>query len=304
MGSFSPTDAPTGFLLYLPKKEGAAPVVLIDQLQRPVHTSFADFDENGLDDFVICEFAKWTGNLSWWQNKGKGRFERRLLTEQTGAIKTAVRDFNEDGRTDILALFGQGNEGFFVYLNQGNGQFQERQILQFPASYGSSYFELTDFNGDGNEDIIYTNGDNADYPPILKPYHGIRVFLNEGNLHFKESLFIPLPGAYAAMPRDYDKDGDLDFAAISFFPDFEETPAKSFAYFENTGNLTFKAYTFPEVNNGRWLVMDAGDMDQDGDTDLILGALTFETVPDVGLVDRWTSLGLPFVILRNQTIGR
>ena len=29
-------------------------------------------------------------------------------------------------------------------------------------------------------------------------------------------------GAYNAIPRDFDKDGDLDIAAISFFPDFKE----------------------------------------------------------------------------------
>ena len=106
------------------------------------------------------------------------------------------------------------------------------------------------------------------------------------------------------MPADYDRDGDLDLAAISFFPDFEQKPVNGFVYLENLGTGKFAAATFAGVSAGRWLVMDAGDIDKDGDTDLVLGSLTFETVPDVGLVDQWTEAGIPYLILRNNTIAR
>lgn len=299
MGSFSPTDAPSGFLLQLPTNGGRPPRILIDSLQRPVHTAFADLNGDGLDDAVISEFAKWTGRLAWWEALPDGNYVPHTLRDMPGAIRTAVRDFNQDGLLDILALFGQGDEGFFLYTNQGDGQFQEERVYRFPASYGSSYFDLFDFNGDAYPDIIYTAGDNADYPPILKPYHGIRILENDGQNGFTERFFYPLHGAYAAIPQDFDGDGDLDIAAISFFPDFQQQPEASFVYLENQGDMQMQAQTFPQSTAGRWIIMDSGDLDGDGDEDLALGSLAFEVVPDGGEVQRWVAQGVPFVVLWN-----
>lgn len=113
---------------------------------------------------------------------------------------------------DIVALFGQGDEGIYTYYNEGQGKFKEVRTLRFPASFGSSFFALYDFNADGHEDILYTCGDNADYSPILKPYHGIRIFTNDGKNNFKQTWFYPLHGAYKALPVDFDRDGDVDLA--------------------------------------------------------------------------------------------
>jgi hypothetical protein len=42
----------------------------------------------------------------------------------------------------------------------------------------------------------------------------------------------------------------------------------SFLYFENTGKEFKTIYNIRLHNSGRWLVMDANDIDQDGDKDL------------------------------------
>lgn len=96
-------------------------------------------------------------------------------------------------------------------------------------------------------------------------------------------------GAYKAMVHDYDLDGDLDLAAISFFPDYSRYPEKSFVYLENTGYMQFKDHSFAESSNGRWMVMDAGDMDADGDIDLALGAFVY-FLPE-GELPGWASDG-------------
>jgi len=298
MGSFSPTDDPSGFLLSLPVIPGE-PSKPISRLQRPVHTAYADLNQDNLEDIIICEFGKWTGCLAWWENQGKGFYRKHILRNKPGAINVYARDWNDDGLVDLLALFGQGDEGVFYYENQGNGQFKEQKLLAFPPSYGSSYLGLFDWDQDGKMDLIYTCGDNADYPPVMKPYHGIRIYLNKGSMQFTEHLFYPYHGAYRAIPADYDLDGDWDIAAISFFPDFDKQPEAAFIYLENDGTDTFTPYTFEEENPGRWLVMDTGDLDDDGDTDLILGSLTLEVLGNETFVKSWVEQGIPFVLLEN-----
>jgi hypothetical protein len=207
-------------------------------------------------------------------------------------------DFNGDGKKDIIALMTQADERIRLYLGQGNFNFAASTILRFPAVYGSSYFEINDFNKDGFFDILYTNGDNSDYSMILKPYHGVRVFLNDGGQHFKESWFYPMNGASWAMARDFDQDGDLDIAAIAFFPDFKRSPEQSFIYFENRGGNFFPFVT-RESTCGRWLVMNVADIDNDNDLDILLGALDFKP-SEAPIFEGWKKQPTSLLVLKNK----
>ena len=297
MGSFSPTDAPKGFIATLPKNKGESSVPIKD-LQRPVHSSYGDIDNDGDTDIIVCEFGKWTGGLSLFRNVGNGRYSKSTLLPTPGAIKAYLRDMDSDGDLDVVALFAQGDEGIDIFYNYGEGQFERKRVLNFHPSMGSSFFDLIDYNNDGHLDILYTAGDNADYAPVMKPWHGVYVYLNDGENTFSEELFLHLNGAYNAVVNDFDGDGDSDIAAISFFPDWQNTPEEGFVYFKNEGN-SFSQHTFPEVNKGRWVVMDASDYDKDGDVDLVLGSLAFEVVPKMGYVEKWIEEGIPFVVLQN-----
>lgn len=301
MGSFSPTDAPSGALLSIPKNPKEQTKVLINNLQRPVYHASADFDHDGNIDFVICEFAKWTGSLSWYKNLGDGTFKKQVIRNTPGSMKAYPTDWNGDGHTDIIALFGQGNEGIWAFINDGKGNFSEETIKQLPPSYGSSFLQLQDLNQDGKLDLIYCAGDNADFGPIIKPYHGIYLWFNNGNNQFNDSIFLPLNGAYAAIPRDFDQDGDLDIASISFFPNYAENPDESFVYFENKGDWTFEASSIRQATAGRWIVMETNDLDGDQDLDLVLASLAFEVPGHDSLVNKWVKNGIPFIVFENLT---
>lgn len=301
MGQFSPTDAPLGQLIRLPQNSPRAEV-LLDSLQRPVNAVFADFNGDGLEDVAVCEFGRWTGALRVFFQNNDNTYTPQVLRAAPGATRVVARDLNNDGKLDLMALFAQGDEGIFQYINLGNGKFREEPVLRFPPSWGSSSFRLYDMDADGREDIVYTCGDNADYPPVLKPYHGVRVYLNKGKKGFQESFFYPLHGAYDAIPADYDGDGDIDIATVSFFPDWEKQPRTSFVFLENTGNWKMRPCTFEGVENGRWMVMDAGDLEGDGDLDLVLGPLCMEPKPDSGEMERWLGAGVPFVVLENLSL--
>ena len=271
--------------------------ITIDSLERPVQITIADLNKDGKPDYLVCEFGNLKGALSWMENIGNNKFVRREIRQVPGAIKAYITDVNHDGLPDIWALFAQGDEGIFLFINKGNGNFQQEEVLKFPPSYGSSYFELDDFNKDGYPDILYTCGDNGDYSRVLKPYHGVYIFLNDGTNHFKQKFFFPIDGCYKAMARDYDGDGDLDIAAISFFADYTHQPEESFVYLENKGNLDFHPYSFREATLGRWLTMDAGDINGDGKPDIILG--NFSIGPMIMKQNEDWKHSPPFIILKN-----
>jgi len=269
--SMAPTDIADGSLQVVEGPD--APVrPLITGLKRPVDMNFGDLNGDGRQDIVICEFGNQTGFLSWYEATGKGTYVRHVLSNQPGAANAEIVDLNGDGLLDIGALMGQGDEGIDFYINDGEGRFTARRVLRFPPVYGSNHVEFVDFNGDGLLDILYANGDNGDITPIPKHYHGVRIFLGSPDGSFEERFFFPMHGAVSAKAADFDQDGDLDIAAISYFPDYAHTPEESFVLLQNSGDLTFDAYTFENSYRGRWLRMDVGDMDGDQDPDILLGS--------------------------------
>jgi VCBS repeat protein len=272
-------------------------IPLFDSLARPVQITAADLDRDGLTDYLVCEFGNFIGALSWMQNLGNGKYRHHVLRAVPGAIKAYVRDDHHNGLPDIWVLFAQGDEGIWLFKNMGYGKFSEQKLLGFPPCYGSSYFELADFNGDGYPDILYTCGDNGDFSTVLKPYHGLYIYLNDGKNNFRQKYFFPINGCFKAIARDFDGDGDLDIVAISFFADYAHQPEEGFVYLENKGNFEFDPHTLPEGKSGRWLTMDAADLDGDGKVDIVLG--NFSVAPSFikPTVD-WKK-GPPFLVLRN-----
>jgi hypothetical protein len=299
MGVLYPSDEKKGSLQLLSGKKKIS--VILDSLQRPVYAEYGDLNGDGLEDIVVCEFGNLSGAVSWFEKKDSTKYLKHILRALPGSVRTQIRDMNGDGLPDIITLMAQGDEGMFIYFNKGNGQFEEKRILQFPPSYGSNYFELADMNSDGHPDIIATNGDNGDYPPILKPYHGIRIYINDGKYNFKEKIFLPMNGACKAIARDFDGDGDLDIASISYFPDYEHRPQESFLYWENKGNDSFEPFSFPQADAGRWLTMDAGDLDGDGNIDIVLGNAKFPlgNIPPA-VMKKWNSGSPSWLLLKNK----
>ena len=253
--------------------------VVVDDIYRMAGMDTGDLNGDGRIDFIVSGFGMRQGNVSWFESQDDGTYHEHVLIDRPGALKAELYDFNGDQHLDIAVLLSDAREGFYILINNGANEFEITTVFETHPSYGHTYFELQDFNGDGLMDVMTVNGDNVDSDPYntLKNFHGIRIYLNRGDLRFEEAYFYAMYGAFGARAADFDNDGDLDIAAISFFPDFGVERRESFAYLQNNGEMEFSAHTTPELINGRWMTIAAGDMDGDADVDIVLGGAYIPT---------------------------
>jgi hypothetical protein len=298
IGDVIPNETASGEIVTLTNSKSVSSV--LDSLKRPVYTHSVDLDNDSRNDLIVCAAGNYTGALLVFHAQADGTYEQHVLSPLPGARKVVVQDVDENGLADILALMTNGDERIVLYSNYGNFTFKQTTLLRFPPVYGSSDFEMKDLDLDGHLDILYCNGDNADFSPILKPYHGIRLFRNDGKNNFKESWFYSLHGASQVHANDFDQDGDQDFAVIAYFPDYKREPERGFVYFENKEGK-FQAQITPLAIEGRWITMETADVDQDGDRDIVLGAasLNSDGVIPPDIFTQWQTKKTTLLYLEN-----
>jgi len=156
-----------------------------------------DFDNDGFDDFYVCQPAGLPNRL--YRNRGDGTFED--VTEKAGVgvlDNTACAlfaDFDNRGRQDLLVVCGTGP---LLFLNQGDGTFRiKRDAFKFarPPQGTFTHAAIADYDRDGRLDIyfcmyMYYLGLDQYHYPI--PYYDARngppncLFHNEGNGTFVE----------------------------------------------------------------------------------------------------------------------
>ncbi len=157
----------------------------------------ADYDNDGFDDFYVCQPAGLPNRL--YRNRGDGTFED--VTEKAGVgvlDNTACAlfaDFENRGLQDLLVVCGNGP---LLFVNQGNGTFSlKREAFQFarPPQGTFTHAAIADYDRDGRLDIyfcmyMYYLGLDQYHYPI--PYYDARngppncLLHNEGNWKFVE----------------------------------------------------------------------------------------------------------------------
>jgi hypothetical protein len=306
-GILNPNDEPRGRLVRY-DLVGADSLrsgrVLIDSLFRPVFVRQFDFDRDGRNEFVICEYGNNRGRLALYRLAGS-RYQRQVLDGSPGAIRFEIHEMTGDGAPDIVALFAQGDERIVMFENNGRGEFSKRPrtFARFPPVYGSMNFSMHDFNGDGHMDIVYVNGDNFDYSRVLKPYHGLRILENDGHNAFRERYFFPLYGAARAEVADFDGDGDLDVVVTSNFA-AREHPERGIVYLENASRYVFRPYAFTLGATNHWNLTAVADLDRDGSLDVIIGAMDLESIATMQGTQpdgRRNPQRDPLLVLQNRT---
>ena len=145
-----------------------------------------------------------------------------------------------------------------------------------------NWIEMLDVDGDSAVDVLLSNGDTTEFRSNPRQYHGIRIYDLVGN-GLAEKQFIPAHGVMDFVMPDTGAEGDLDIASVSHFADFRHQSHQA-------------------------------AIDGDGDPDLLLGSLNYQTytrdyekdasylrsveVPRTSLA-RWERVGNHLSVLEN-----
>lgn len=191
-------------------------------VQVPGHRAMSvcafDFDQNGATDLYICNDN--TPNLML-VNDGKGRFQEQALKlwvafnaqgEAAGSMTAAVSDCNGDLLPDILvSRFGYGS----LYMGSPQQIFSDQMMASGLGALTAQYVgwgsNFTDFDNDGDRDIIIANGDAhhmVGWESLLLENDGQGKFTDaaaKGGAFFHTKI-----RARGSVLVDYDNDGRMD----------------------------------------------------------------------------------------------
>jgi hypothetical protein len=301
LGDFLPADHEKGSVIWLRQTSPGAfeKIVLAAKLPRVADARAADFDGDGDLDLLVAAFGWHTvGGTFLFENEttdwSAPQFTGFPIDARAGPIHVPPVDLNGDGRLDFVVLLSQQFERVVVYVNRPRGGFRPVEIFKAPTPvWGHSGLQMTDLDGDGDLDVLLSNGDTLD-DATVKPYHGIRWLENRGDLEFERHDLAAMAGVHRAQAADLDGDGDQDIAACSFLPDPEGQlgDLASIGWLEQTGPGVFTRHTL-ETGKTSHVTLDLGDYDGDGDVDMLVGNMigfTFAKT-DTGIEsDSWAEL--------------
>ena len=193
---------------------------VIDGIGRTVCAEPGDFDGDGDVDLTLCEFGHDEGSVSWLENEDNSdNWTQHILDPRPGSIHAMPVDVDDDGDLDIVAILSQNVEEIMLYRNDGQGNFTSESLYDSNLTYyGMSGLRIADIDKDGDDDIIFTNGDTMDFdtPPEINPnqLHGVAWLENDGLGEFTYHEITRNWGAYDTAISDVDNDGDLDMVLI------------------------------------------------------------------------------------------
>ena len=267
--------------------------VVADKIARVSDVRAGDLDNDGDMDLAVAQFGYDDGETRWIENLGNWHFKSHILQNLSGPINVILDDIDKDGDLDIISLVSQEWEEIYCFINDGKGNFTSKLLYgSSNEDFGSSGIYICDLDKDGDDDILYTNGDAFDYiPPQGRPWHGVQWLENKGNLNFEFHRICNFIGAYNARPVDIDNDGDLDIFCVSAFNLWDKPESQSFIWLENDGKMNFTRHDIANSPT-HLLTLESGDFNNDGLIDFVTGGMhAYPPYDRMGRITLWMNNG-------------
>ena len=141
--------------------------ILNSEGNTPFTLDFHDFDKDGIDEIVTADYGggsvpdsddheirvyKFDPLTSRFELNFQNN-EPNFYTWGKGATSIICKDLNNDNHDEIVVAREDGNRGFEVWLNNGDGSFSPHFSHEF-ENLDFQEFKIFDANGDGYNDIL------------------------------------------------------------------------------------------------------------------------------------------------------
>ena len=222
----------------------------------------ADFDNDGNIDLVIGNTGGDKASLIFGDGTGNFPAGRKTSVTCASTIRgVGVGDFNGDGWDDFVTAnrFGPTSGNLSIVLNNGDGTFAPA-VAKNTGGAGEYTIAIADANNDGIPDIFCGTFD---------PTAVIIVLLGNGSGDFTAQPAVAEGGKpWQTVVGDFNKDGNVDVASCN-------SNTNNIGIFFGNGSGGFLSSTVTLVGCDLFpLAIDAGDIDGDGDLELVTSCYT------------------------------
>jgi len=169
--------------------------------------AISDFNNDGKLDVIVLGPA---GQFSLFQGNGDGTLQTAvhfsLPATHTGRC-LAVADFNGDGIPDVAVGATAITQNVLdIFFGMGDGNFQAPKQFLFLGQPTSMV--VTDFNGDGRQDVAFATTDSESE---------VAVFVNSGDGNFRPPIYFGSSNGFTTgiAAADFNNDGSTDIAVAS-----------------------------------------------------------------------------------------
>jgi hypothetical protein len=230
--------------------------------KHPYSIAVGDLNHDGSPDIVVANETD--GTVTVLLNTGTGAFTTKG-TYTVGRLPTgvAIGDLNGDGIPD-LAVTNYGANDVSILIGAGDGSFTPGSTPTLAGQTNPYNVVIADFNGDGNQDVAFTNFQSG----------SAEVYLGNGNGSFQSPTILTIPslaggggsapvgsiGPSSIAVGDFNRDGNLDFAVGT-------AGGNTVAIFLGNGDGGFTSSAIQTLNFP--ISIAVGDVNNDGIPDIV-----------------------------------
>ena len=254
--------------------------------------TFIDLDGDGDLDLSWGDYFQQSLYIIWNSGTPESPEMNEVTTQypsnnpiiSAGQNMPTFADLDGDGDDDLFVTVLSGAYGnqlvnnFYYYKNNGSNSapnfiYQTNNYFSTLDIFSNSSPDLVDIEGDGDLDLFISNQYDLSEAPWVGEIHFFRNTGSESNPQFEEETTSLLNENMGQMlsPEfgDLDGDGDMDLLVgdfngfIQYFENISSGNNLTFSFIENVGNIDLSGNSVPTL----------GDMDGDGDLDLLIGQL-------------------------------